>query len=106
MPWVEAFVGGMDTIMVDMEGGRLHGMWRGQLWQFDFAEGGGAWSPLAATIPLGEAASTVMMKSMKKKKKKKKNTMKSMTNKSTQKNNMKKKNDMKKSMKIMKKTTR
>ena len=101
MPWVEAFVGGMDTIMVDMEGGRLHGMWRGQLWQFDFAKGGGAWSPLAATIPLGEAASTVMMKSMKKK-----NTMKSMTNKSTQKNNMKKKSDMKKSMKIMKKTTR
>ena len=101
MPWVEAFVGGMDTIMVDMEGGRLHGMWRGQLWQFDFAKGGGAWSPLAATIPRGEAASTVMMKSMKKK-----NTMKSMTNKSTQNNNMKKRSDMKKSMKIMKKTTR
>ena len=101
MPWVEAFVGGMDTIMVDMEAGRMQGLWRGRLWQFDFAKGGDAWSPYTARIPLGEAASTVMMKNMKKK-----NTMKSMTKKSTQKSNMKKKSEMKKSMKIMKKRTR
>ena len=102
MPWVEAYVGGMDTVMIDLEEGRMQGPWRGQVWQFDFAKGGDAWYPHTARIPLG--ASTVM-KNMKKK-----NTMKSMTKKSTQKNNMKKKSEMKKSemkknMNIMKKRT-